>query len=81
VSPPRTILSETTVFPDDSISQATRQRLGLTIYNSSGLIEEETEAMLTPSTDPISPVEEDSRQSMLPTFLSFFFFFFVLSAK
>ncbi|PLW40259.1 hypothetical protein PCASD_08569 [Puccinia coronata f. sp. avenae] len=64
VSPPRTILSETTVFPDDSISQATRQRLGLTIYNSSGLIEEETEAMLTPSTDPISPVEEDSRQTV-----------------
>ncbi|OAV87560.1 hypothetical protein PTTG_05363 [Puccinia triticina 1-1 BBBD Race 1] len=59
VSPPRTLLSETTVFPDDSISQTTRQRLGLTIYNNSGLIEEETEAMLTLATDAISPVRED----------------------
>jgi len=63
VSPPRTVPSEATVFPDDSISQATRQRLGLTIYSNSGFIEEETEAMLTPLTDAFSPVEEDNIQT------------------
>ncbi|KNE98204.1 hypothetical protein PSTG_08472 [Puccinia striiformis f. sp. tritici PST-78] len=49
VSPPRTVISDTTVFPDDSISQTTRQRLGLVAYSNSGLIEEETEAMLLPA--------------------------------
>ncbi|KAA1085262.1 hypothetical protein PGT21_001110 [Puccinia graminis f. sp. tritici] len=62
VSPPHTTLSETTVFPDDSISQTTRQRLALTIYSNSGLIEEETEAMLTLATDAASPVIETKTQ-------------------
>ncbi|KNZ50869.1 hypothetical protein VP01_41g5 [Puccinia sorghi] len=69
VSPPRTVPSEATVFPDDSISQATRQRLGLTIYSNSGFIEEETEAMLTPLTDALSPVGEDNIQSTLEKFI------------
>ncbi|POW04515.1 hypothetical protein PSTT_10301 [Puccinia striiformis] len=41
VSPPRTVISDTT--------QTTRQRLGLVVYSNSGLIEEETEAMLLPA--------------------------------
>jgi hypothetical protein len=68
VSPPHTTLSETTVFPDDSISQTTRQRLALTIYSNSGLIEEETEAMLTLATDAASPVIETKTQGIKPSF-------------
>lgn len=65
VSPPLTVLTETTVFPDDSVSQAARQRLGLTIYSRSGLIEEETEVMATPVRDEMSPImgHDDSQDN------------------